>query len=91
MNKAKTNLRQGQKGKKDVFSKVFFKSPNVRTKRDHAQLNAFIDPAVDRYKALENEEKQEDFKCKNNTIAQQAEPVASQKAAQRRLSCGLCE
>jgi type I restriction enzyme R subunit len=32
------------------------------TGKESAQLNAYIDPAVDRYKAIEKEEVKEDFK-----------------------------
>ncbi len=46
----------------DAFCKVFFKSKESYTTKDHAQLNAFIDPAVDRYNALEKPEDQEDLK-----------------------------
>ena len=46
----------------DAFSKVFFKSRKLSSVKDHAMLNSFIDPAVDRYKAIKDEEEQEDFK-----------------------------
>jgi len=46
----------------DGFTNVFFKSRDRRSQKDHARLNAFIDPAVDRYQALEDEERREDFK-----------------------------
>ncbi|CAG0973651.1 Type I restriction enzyme EcoR124II R protein [Methanosarcinales archaeon] len=46
----------------DAFCNVFFKKSGSRTDRDSAQLNAYIDPAVDRYKAIKKEEVQEDFK-----------------------------
>ncbi len=45
----------------DDFCRIFFRPGRRHTKRDHAQLNAFIDPAVERYKALEDET-QDDFK-----------------------------
>ena len=44
----------------DAFSKVFYK-PGSASVRDHAKLYAYIDPAVDRYKELE-EEPQDEFK-----------------------------
>lgn len=44
------------------FAKFFFKPKEKYTIRDHAQLNRFIDPAVDRYKAIDAEDKKEDFK-----------------------------
>jgi type I restriction enzyme R subunit len=46
----------------DAFSKIFFKSRTLRGAKDHTMLNSFIDPAVDRYLAVEDKEEQEDFK-----------------------------
>ncbi|MCP4357527.1 MAG: hypothetical protein GY796_05880 [Chloroflexi bacterium] len=46
----------------DAFTRVFFKPQRMGSKRDHGLLNSFIDPAVDRYRHLEDEEKQDDFK-----------------------------
>lgn len=48
----------------DAFTKVFFMPRKLRSAKDHAMLNSFIDPAVDRYKVMKNEEEQEqeDFK-----------------------------
>jgi type I restriction enzyme, R subunit len=48
----------------DEFSKIYFKPQGKQSKRDHGQLNKWIDPAVDRYreayrdpKSTANEEK----------------------------------
>ncbi|PZO22080.1 MAG: restriction endonuclease subunit R [Leptolyngbya foveolarum] len=49
----------------DAFAKVFFKPTERITRRDHARLNALIDPACDRFKGLE-EDPQDEFK---NAIA----------------------
>lgn len=46
----------------DNFCNAFFRSSRTHTKKDSARLNAFIDPAVDRYRAIEIEADQEDFK-----------------------------
>jgi type I restriction enzyme R subunit len=46
----------------DGFARVFFKAKNLKNAKDHAQMNAFIDPAVDRYRHLETEDKKEDYK-----------------------------
>lgn len=46
----------------DAFCNVFFKKTGSYTGKESAQLNAYIDPAIDRYKALKKEEVQEDFK-----------------------------
>jgi type I restriction enzyme R subunit len=44
----------------DAFSKIFYKPGNASV-RDQGKLYAYIDPAVDRFKQLD-EEKQDDFK-----------------------------
>lgn len=46
----------------DAFSKIFFKNLKKQTNIDLSSLNAFVDPAVDRFKALENEQDKSDFK-----------------------------
>jgi type I restriction enzyme R subunit len=43
------------------FAQVFFKPKVSQTPTDHAQLNVYVDPAVDRFKALD-EERQEEFR-----------------------------
>lgn len=45
----------------DNFAKIYFKSRNQLSVKDQAKLYAILDPAVDRYKAL-NEEEQDEFK-----------------------------
>jgi len=45
----------------NAFCDVFFKNKELHNQREHAQLNAFIDVAVERFKAIENEEHQDDF------------------------------
>ncbi len=44
----------------DNFCNVFFKSAKLLNTKDQAKLNAYIDPAVDRYKELPEEAKQGD-------------------------------
>jgi type I restriction enzyme R subunit len=44
------------------FCNVFFRSENRHTQKDNAQLNAYIDPAVERYRGITAEEEQEDFR-----------------------------
>lgn len=46
----------------DNFCKEYFKSSEIHKNKIHALLNAYIDPAVDRYKAMDTEEEQDDFK-----------------------------
>jgi type I restriction enzyme, R subunit len=45
----------------EEFSKVFYKPTETQSQADHAKMNACIDPAVSRFKELE-EEKQEEFR-----------------------------
>jgi len=44
------------------FSKEYFSRKNLSDKKAHRLLNAYIDPAVDRFKAMESEEEKDDFK-----------------------------
>ena len=46
----------------DAFAKVFFKEMKHQGNIDLAKLNGFIDPAVDRYNALTEEQDKMDFK-----------------------------
>jgi type I restriction enzyme R subunit len=46
----------------DNFCKIFYKKKEKLEARDHAQLNAMIDPAVDRFIHLPSDEQKEDFK-----------------------------
>ncbi len=46
----------------DNFVSAYYEQSNLHNKKTHALLNAYIDPAVDRYKALNTEELQDDFK-----------------------------
>lgn len=46
----------------DAFAKVFFKESKQQGNIDLAKLNGFIDPAVDRYNALTEEQDKMDFK-----------------------------
>jgi type I restriction enzyme R subunit len=46
----------------DNFAAEYFKNPDMHSKKIHALLNSYIDPAVDRYKAIETDEEQEDWK-----------------------------
>ncbi len=46
----------------DNFAGQYFKNPDMHSKKIHALLNSYIDPAVGRYKAIETDEEQEDWK-----------------------------
>ncbi|MFZ3131673.1 MAG: hypothetical protein WA125_11375 [Desulfosporosinus sp.] len=46
----------------DAFAKVFFKETKNQGNIDLARLNSFIDPAIDRYNALTEEQNKIDFK-----------------------------
>jgi len=43
----------------EEFCRVFFKPKAVQTPGDHAKINAIIDPAVSRFKALDEDEQEE--------------------------------
>jgi type I restriction enzyme R subunit len=45
----------------DNFCNVFFKSASLLSAKDQAKLNAYIDPAVERYRALPEETQQGDI------------------------------
>jgi len=47
------------KAEVEGFCKVFYKPKRNQTPGDHAQMNAWIDPAVGRYNDLEEEEREE--------------------------------
>ena len=55
------NYQVYYKSEVEGFCKIFFKNKVSQTKKDLALLNSYLDPAVDRFKALEEEE-QEVFK-----------------------------
>lgn len=46
----------------DALVRVYFNPATQMTARTQSQLYSFIDPAVDRYKAIETEDKKEEFK-----------------------------
>ncbi|MCD4691293.1 MAG: DEAD/DEAH box helicase family protein, partial [Calditrichales bacterium] len=46
----------------DLFSNIYFQPSGKMTAKGQAKLYAFIDPAVERYKALESEDEKEEFK-----------------------------
>lgn len=46
----------------NIFSKVFFKESKTQGNIDLAKLNSYIDPAVDRYNALTEEQDKMDFR-----------------------------
>jgi type I restriction enzyme, R subunit len=46
----------------EAFSRVYFKESRRLTVRDQSALYAYIDPAVDRFKALEKMEEKDEFK-----------------------------
>jgi len=46
----------------DSFIKEYYKKSSLQNRKAHAMLNAYIDPAVDRFKGLESDEIKDDFK-----------------------------
>jgi type I restriction enzyme R subunit len=45
----------------EAFASIFYRSPGRQTTADHAHLQRHLQPAVDRYKAIPEEEKREAF------------------------------
>ena len=45
----------------DAFCNVFFKDKKLHNRTEHAQLNALVDKAVERYEEIEKDEYKEDF------------------------------
>jgi type I restriction enzyme, R subunit len=48
----------------EAFRRVFYKPPEQQNAADHAEIERHIQPAADRFKALQEEEKQEEFRSK---------------------------
>lgn len=48
----------------EAFARVFYKPIARHQKRDHAELNHFLEPAKDRFKALPDDEKRGEFRDK---------------------------
>ena len=46
----------------EAFAKVYFKATGKLTLQDQGRLYAYIDPAIDRFKAIETEEEKDEFK-----------------------------
>lgn len=46
----------------NAFSNVYFKPSTRMTAKDQSHLYSFIDPSVDRFKAIEEDERKEEFK-----------------------------
>ncbi len=46
----------------DAFANIYFKPTGKLTTKDQSLLYAFIDPAIDRFKAIETEDEKDEFK-----------------------------
>ncbi len=46
----------------DAFANIYFKPSGKLTTKDQSFLYAFIDPAIDRFKAIENDDEKDEFK-----------------------------
>ena len=46
----------------DNFCREYYSKPNLHQNKIHALMNAYVDPAVQRFAALDDEEQKEDFK-----------------------------
>lgn len=53
----------------DAFAKVFFKETKNQGSIDLAKLNGFIDPAVDRYNDLTEEQDKMDFRAHSRRLS----------------------
>ena len=50
----------------EAFSKIFYRSPDKQKAADHAAMQKQLQPAVDRFKAIKDEEKRREFREKLN-------------------------
>lgn len=48
----------------DAFAQIFYKPPDRQVPSDHAQMERHLQPAVDRFKGLDKEEKRQEFRDK---------------------------
>lgn len=61
--KAKLDEQQVYLGSEiDAFAKIYFNPTTQMTARTQSQIYSFVDPAVDRYKAIETDDEKEEFK-----------------------------
>ncbi len=51
----------------EAFAKVFYKPAEQQKAADHAQMQRHLQPAVDRFKAIDDEEKRREFREKLNS------------------------
>jgi len=50
----------------EAFAQVFYKPPERQSPADHAHMQKYLQPAVDRFKAIDDESKQSEFRDKLN-------------------------
>ncbi len=48
----------------EAFSRIFYRAPDQQNLADHAHMQKHLQPAADRFKAIDDEEKQTDFRDK---------------------------
>jgi type I restriction enzyme R subunit len=48
----------------EAFAQIFYKPPDQQTPADHARMQRHLQPAVDRFKAVEDEGKRQEFRDK---------------------------
>lgn len=46
----------------EAFAKVFYRPPDRQNPSDHAEMQRYLQPAVDRFKGIEDEEKKQEFR-----------------------------
>ena len=67
LEKLKHELDQAQVyfwSKVEAFAHIFYRSPNKQNAADHAHMQRHLQPAVDRFKAISDEQKQNEFRDK---------------------------
>lgn len=50
----------------EAFAQIFYRAPDKQSPSDHARMERHLQPAVDRYKGVEDEEQQKAFRDKLN-------------------------
>lgn len=54
----------------EAFARVFYRLPSQQRAKDHADLNRWVQPCVDRYNAIDDEEQRKEYRDKLSTYVQ---------------------
>jgi type I restriction enzyme R subunit len=84
----------------EAFAQIFFKPPERQGPADHAHMQRHLQPAVDRFKGMDDAEKQQTFWDKLNgyvkmyvflsQIVPYGDPELEMHYSYRRFSCRTC-